>query len=174
MVGPLGILEGWTFPVCPNMAGRKHSSGQGCAERQKLIQDQSLHVSSSLPFIRAENRRKCSLDWERNESCFTESHPVCSQRWTQAAKQQGLVPDALPITESWIVPVSHTPGLREFIPQNWEGKASTLPPGTLKPTLHGLVDPAKDRHRMLTQKTLKAMYNLVGEPPANLQSESLF
>lgn len=35
MVGPLGILEGWTFPVCPNMAGRKHSSGQGwCREAE--------------------------------------------------------------------------------------------------------------------------------------------
>lgn len=88
--------------------------GRDGIERQKLLQDLSLHVSSSLPFIRAENR-KCSLraDLEKGMShVLTTSRPVCGQRWTQAAKQQGLVPDALLITESWIVPASHNPGLR--------------------------------------------------------------
>ena len=175
MVGSLGILVGWPFPVCPNMSGRKQSSGQGWYREAEAPKGPiSLHVSS-LPFIRAENRRKCSLrtDLEKGMShVLTASRPVCGQRWIQAAKEQGLVPDALLITESWIVPAAHNPGLREYIPQNWEEEPSTLPPGALKPTLHGLVDPAKDCHQILTQKTRNAMYNLV-EPLANLQSDSL-
>ena len=61
MVGSLGILVGWPFPVCPNMSGRKQSSGQGWYREAEAPKGPiSLHVSS-LPFIRAENRRKCSL-----------------------------------------------------------------------------------------------------------------
>lgn len=101
---------------------------------------------------------------------LTASRPVCGHRTQASSKAWSQM---LCSSQSLELFLRHTTWAEGVHPTELGGGALTLPPGALKPTLHGLVGPTKDCHRILTQKTGNAMYNLVDEPPASLQSDSL-
>lgn len=183
LVSPLGILVAWTIPVRPNTAWRKQSSRRGWY-REAIFRFEDAPTGPKPPHLplivlhqsrkQEEMQSKCRYLGKGMSRILTTFPPICCQRRTQAAKWWGLVPDPLRVTGPCIFPASHTPGLREYIPQNWEEEPSSLPPGPLKTTRRGLADLAKDCHRRLAQETRNAVYSFSGWGSSNLKRESLF
>lgn len=125
MVGSLGILVGWPFPVCPNMAGRKQSSGQGWYRGRSSYRTYKpprllTHCLSSEQKI----GRKCSLrtDLEKGMSRVLTASP--SSLWSKvnsSSQAARLGPRCFAHHRVLNCSEAHNPGLVH--PQNWEGGA---------------------------------------------------